>query len=410
VTGEFTGERVVPGHVDRDLWNEHYARYAFATRLSRGRRVLDVGCGNGYGTTELAQSAATVIGLDVAADVVAAADKLYARPNVRFLPGSAAQLPFRDGIFDLVVAFEVIEHLADWADLIREARRVLAPGGQLIVSTPNKAFYTDSRGGAGANPFHVHEFEYGEFRDALQREFPHVSLFLQDHTEGIVIQATGQRGPADVRFDGDAPRPEEASFFIAVCAVTPQVGAPTFVYLPTGANLLRERLAHIARLQDEVQKKSAWLTALEKEHAETVELFRMQKEELEGRNRWAEELNRELETTRARIVELQEEAAADQKTAHAAIAALEQENARKTQWALETEQRLTSELAAQNAELVKAVELLDAAEKTVQERTEWALSLDRERSACEQRLAMVQASRWVRLGRVFGVGPDVGKA
>jgi hypothetical protein len=233
-----------------------------------------------------------------------------------------------------------------------------------------------------------------------------VAIFLQDHAEGILIQSAGQRGPADVRFEGDAPAPEQASFFIAVCAETPQAGAPTFVYLPTGANLLRERLAHIARLQDEVQKKSAWLSALEKEHAETVELFRKQKDELETRNRWAEQLNRELDAARARIGELQEEAAAERAAAQTAISALEEENAKKTEWALEVEQRHT----AQTAELARAVELLDTAEKTVEERTAWAHQLDRERTACEQRLAMVQASRWVRLGRVFGIGPEVGKA
>jgi hypothetical protein len=209
-----------------------------------------------------------------------------------------------------------------------------------------------------------------------------------------------------VRFDGNIPQPQEANFFIAVCAATPQVGAPTFVYLPSGANLLRQRLAHIRLLDDEVARKSAWLAALEKEHAETVELFRAQKEELEKRNRWAEELNRELEATRQRVAQLQDEVIAEQKAAAQAVAVLEQENERKTQWALETEQRLT----AQTAELAKAVELLDTAEKTVEERTEWALRLDRERADYERRLSLVQASRWVRIGRAFGLGPEVGKA
>jgi ubiquinone/menaquinone biosynthesis C-methylase UbiE len=407
---EFTGERVVPGHVDPELWHEHFARYAFAARLCRGRRVLDVGCGTGYGTTELAASARTVIGVDIAPDVAAGAQRMYARPNVQFVPASATELPFRDKSFDLIVGFEVIEHLAEWRDLLRQARRMLAVGGQFIVSTPNKAFYTESRGAAGPNPFHVHEFEFEEFRDELQREFPHVATFLQDHTEGILVQATGSRGSADVRFEGPLPPPQYSSFFIAVCAATPQLGAPTFVYLPSGANLLRERLAHIRRLKEEVGKKTVWLTTLEQEHAETVELFRKQKEELEERNRWAEELNRELLATRDRVLQLQEEAAVQERTAREAISALEQENERKTEWALETEQRLTAELAAQNAELTKTVDLLDAAEKTVEERTAWALTLERERSEFEQRLAMVQASRWVRLGRAFGLGPELRKA
>jgi O-antigen biosynthesis protein len=407
---EFTGERVVPGRVDPDLWHEHFARYAFAARLCRGRRVLDMGCGTGYGATELAAAARTVIGVDIAPEVAAGAQRMYARSNVQFIPASATQLPFSDESFDLIVAFEVIEHLADWRELLREARRLLGPDGQFIVSTPNKAFYSESRGEAGPNPFHVHEFEFEEFRDELRREFPHVAIFLQDHTEGILVQATGSRGSADVRFEGPLPPPQHSSFFIAVCAATPQLGAPTFVYLPSGANLLRERLAHIRRLKEEVAKKTAWLTALEKEHADTVELFRKQKDELEERNRWADDLNRELLETRDRVVQLQAEAAVQEKTARDAITALEQENERKTEWALETEQRLSAELTAQNSELAKTVELLDAAEKTVEERTAWALRLERERADYEQRLAMVQASRWVRLGRAFGLGPELRKA
>ena len=64
---EFTGERVIPGQVDVDLLNEHLARYSFAARLARGKRVLDAGCGAGYGSAELARSAESVVGVDVAA-------------------------------------------------------------------------------------------------------------------------------------------------------------------------------------------------------------------------------------------------------------------------------------------------------------------------------------------------------
>jgi len=67
---EFTGERVIPGQVDPDLLNEHLARYAFAARLARGKRVLDAGCGAGYGSAELVKSALSVVGVDAAADPV----------------------------------------------------------------------------------------------------------------------------------------------------------------------------------------------------------------------------------------------------------------------------------------------------------------------------------------------------
>src|SRR5579862_7547633 len=111
---EFTGERVIPGEVDVDLLNEHLARYTFAARLARGKRVLDAGCGAGYGSAELALAAESVTGVDVAPEAIEFACGHYQMPNLRFELGSCTALPFGNGSFDLVVAFEVIEHLEDW--------------------------------------------------------------------------------------------------------------------------------------------------------------------------------------------------------------------------------------------------------------------------------------------------------
>src|SRR5262249_57123529 len=81
---EFTGERVIPGQVDIDLLNEHIARYAFAARLARGKRVLDAGCGAGYGSAELARWAQSVTGVDVSCEAIDFARENYPLPNVRF--------------------------------------------------------------------------------------------------------------------------------------------------------------------------------------------------------------------------------------------------------------------------------------------------------------------------------------
>ena len=258
MAAEFTGERVVPGQVDLDLWNEHIARYVFAARLARAKRVLDLGCGTGYGAAEISRSAASVTGLDISADAVAYACENYKQPNIRVLQASAAAIPLRDASFDLVVAFEVIEHITEWRKLLEDVRRVLAPGGQLVVSTPNKSYYAESRKLSGPNPFHSHEFEYQEFKEALEEFFPHVLLFTENHADGIVFKpVTNANAPvsADIRVEGASSDPSEAHFYVAVCAMIPQTGAPTFVYMPTAANVLRERELHIARLEAELQNQ-----------------------------------------------------------------------------------------------------------------------------------------------------------
>jgi SAM-dependent methyltransferase len=402
---EFTGERVIPGEVDADLLNEHLARYAFAARLAHGRRVLDAGCGAGYGAAELAESALWVVGADIAAEAVAFARQHCRLPHLEFEQASCTALPHRDGAFDLVVAFEVIEHLPGWRDFLLEARRVLAPTGQFIVSTPNKLYYAESRSRAGANPFHAHEFEFDEFRSELSAIFPHISLFLENHVEGVAfraIRADGAGGTTEVRVDGGQTPPAESHFFVAVCAHRPQTGNPTFVYVPSTANVLREREMHIALLEGELRRKDDWLAEAQRDLADLDREHRKLTAELEESNRWAKRLDTELAASGARIQELQEELAAEQAAAQAKIAELDQENRTKSEWA----QQLNAQLDAKLQELAQCVEYLHQAEKTVEERTRWAQALNAEVEQLRRKLALLEASRWVRLGRRVGLGPD----
>src|ERR1019366_3972712 len=256
---EFTGERLIPGEVDVDLLNEHMARYHFAVRLARGKRVLDAGCGAGYGSAELADVAESVTAIDIAPEAVEYARAHYALPNLAFEQASCIELPFADGAFDLVVAFEVIEHLENWRGFLQEVRRVLAPSGQLIVSTPNRLYYTESRGPHGANPFHVHEFDFDEFTRELREFFPYVSMFLENHIQGVTFQPHEAGHTVEVRVDAAEPVPDESHFFIAVCAHRPQIGNPTFLYVPRVANVLRERERHIAKPEGELATKDEWL-------------------------------------------------------------------------------------------------------------------------------------------------------
>src|SRR6478672_5937483 len=118
---EFTGERLIPGEVDIDLLNEHMARYHFAVRLARGKRVLDAGCGAGYGSAALAEVADNVTGVDVALEAIEFARANYQAPNLFFEQASVTRIPFPDGAFDLIAAFEVIEHLEDWRGFLKES-------------------------------------------------------------------------------------------------------------------------------------------------------------------------------------------------------------------------------------------------------------------------------------------------
>ncbi len=304
---EFTGERVIPGLVDPDLLNEHVARYRFAARFAGHARVLDAGCGSGYGTAELA-NAATVVGIDISAGAVAHARRAFSRPGVAFLQSACESLPFAAASFDLVVAFEVIEHLEGWQQMLAEACRVLRPSGVLLVSTPNKAWYNESRAAAGPNPYHVREFEYLEFKAALEAVFPHVHLWSQNHSEAIAF-VPASTGPGVL----DAPAasaPEHAHFFLAACSQSPIAETRAFAWMPSSGNALREREHHISLLESEVERKNQWLAEAEQSHAKLQNSHENVIAELRDSNAWAARLNGELDVARAVMSRLESEAEA----------------------------------------------------------------------------------------------------
>jgi SAM-dependent methyltransferase len=416
---EFTGERVIPGEVNEDLWAEHVARYAFASRLADGKRCLDIGCGTGYGVGEFTQRATFSVGIDVASQAV-----FYARAHEHgvFLQASATALPFADRSFDLITAFEVIEHLADWPALVSEARRVLHQDGVFLVSTPNKLYYAESRADKGANPFHIHEFEFEEFQSALARQFPVVTVLLQNRADCMVfsLPAAAENPvnhaayPADARIDGNGGPAEDANFFLAICSQTRTPDALSFLYAPRASNLLRERERHIRLLQDELTQNKQWLGDVMSERTKLMELHAGQKQQLEEHNRWALRLEKDLRNAQDRVVQVQHELETEQAAAAEVTAAyerkvreLEGESRRRAEWALDVEKRLTESLEAKLAELAEAVRLLDAAEATVVERTVHGQQLQERVEELEAQIQSVRESRWVRMGRRVGLGPRV---
>jgi chromosome segregation ATPase len=204
---------------------------------------------------------------------------------------------------------------------------------------------------------------------------------------------------------------------VAVCANRPQLGNPTFVYVPRAANVLRERERHIALLETELGTKDQWLdkavrdlAEFDREHRKLMAMYLAIQEELERANQWAASLNQEMEARGARVVELQEEMAAEQERARhtaegyaAKVAELEADIRAKVQWAAD----LNAEVRKQTGALVATMAQLQLTEKELEERTAWALQLQEEARLMGDQVALFRASRWVKLGRKVGLGPDL---
>lgn len=221
---EFTGERFTPECV-REIWYEHWHRYVFARAFAQGRRVLDAACGEGYGSAMLAPAATSVLGLDIAESAVAHARQRYAQhANLRFEQGDCTALSCGDAQFDLIVSFETLEHVAAQQALVAGFARALAPGGLLVVSSPDKRTYSEKSG--FRNEFHVRELYREELLELLRPHFPFVRLYGQkllfqsaiwtlDGSAGAAQVATSRQGEAQPGFD------YEPLYYIAVCGREP---------------------------------------------------------------------------------------------------------------------------------------------------------------------------------------------
>jgi len=168
-------ERIVPDETEPGIVALHAKRYEFALPLCAGKDVLDAGCGVGYGTAILAAAARRVVGIDRSDDAIAYARRRYSRPNVEFAVDDLVVLGQPDGAFDVVCAFEAIEHVTDPEAHLIHVRRVLRPGGVYIASTPRAERTTVMP----ENPYHRVEFSQDDFQRLLGRYFGEVELYGQ---------------------------------------------------------------------------------------------------------------------------------------------------------------------------------------------------------------------------------------
>lgn len=260
---EFTGERFVPGLAGARIAYEHLHRYAFARRFVRGGRVLDLGCGLGYGAEVLAPFSGEVVALDRDEECVRQARANRTHPLGPFLIADATRLPFRDGVFDAVVAFELIEHLTDQESCVAEIRRALAPSGLLLISSPDKSVYSGKLG--QSNPFHPKEMTTDELLRMLAPHFDRLAVYKQRVAAGSVMVSAGRDGDAPellvAKLEADPPAlvldPAEPDFVYNVVVCGPAAAldrAPVAsVLADVGETLTAEYDGSLASMQEVVQ-------------------------------------------------------------------------------------------------------------------------------------------------------------
>jgi 2-polyprenyl-3-methyl-5-hydroxy-6-metoxy-1,4-benzoquinol methylase len=156
------------------LLSMHSAAYVHASRLVEGKAVLDIGCNTGYGTNILSARTKSIVGVDVSGRAIEMAKRKYGT-KLSFQLVDGERLPFDDGSFDVVTGFQLIEHLVEYDSFMNEVKRVLAPGGIAVFTTPNSLLRLDP-GMKPWNEFHVREFNSEELQETLAKHFDEVRI------------------------------------------------------------------------------------------------------------------------------------------------------------------------------------------------------------------------------------------
>jgi SAM-dependent methyltransferase len=267
---QFTGERWTSA-ASGQIEIEHVHRYLAARDLCRGKDVLDIACGEGYGAAMLAQVARRVVGVDVDVATVAHAAAEYAGANLYYIAGDARRIPLATASVDTVVSFETLEHFAEQEAFLAELCRVLRPHGVLILSTPDSDVYSPI--GGPANHYHVRELSRDEFAAALSAQFAHVVLLGQ---RPLIGSALVPRGPAtglpatvtyerrdEVHFERSAGLPR--ALYLIACASNRPLAQPPGPSLYIHTSQVDATLGALVAARAELQELHGKLQAAETE-------------------------------------------------------------------------------------------------------------------------------------------------
>lgn len=200
-------ERALPGVTSNFLMSEAYARYQFARKyITKDAKVLDIACGVGYGSDYLSQKSKQIIGIDIDEESIAYAKQHFGK-KASFLLGNATDTPFKNDFFEMVVAFEMIEHLKEPNKFLKEVYRILKKGGKLCISTPNSAVHSPD--GNLMSPYHVKEYTYEELNKLVSKHFSKVEFYAQNKSDNatkawksFLTSQTARRGLVSIDFFG----------------------------------------------------------------------------------------------------------------------------------------------------------------------------------------------------------------
>ncbi|MGB7589313.1 MAG: class I SAM-dependent methyltransferase [Solirubrobacterales bacterium] len=178
-----TGERTLPDVPEENYWyRRHLVVYEWITTRVAGKRVVDMACGEGYGSNVLAASAASVVGVDANPEAHEHARLRYVRPNLRFARDLVESFSEPS---EAVVFLQTIEHVEDPGAILEHFKSMLAPGGVAYVSTPNLLTLAPPGAEKSDNPWHVHEYRAAEFRQLCEEHFDRVEVLGLFHARKL---------------------------------------------------------------------------------------------------------------------------------------------------------------------------------------------------------------------------------
>ncbi|MEB3341296.1 MAG: tetratricopeptide repeat protein [Okeania sp.] len=221
---EFTGERYVP-NIQGQISYEHLHRYGLCLEIVRGKSVLDIASGEGYGSAMLSQTASSVVGVDIDISSIEFAKKKYQdKSNLKFLVGGCDSIPLPSESIDIVVSFETIEHHDKHEEMMTEIKRVLKNDGVLIISSPNRFVYSDLPN--YCNPFHIKELYQEEFTELLNKYFSHTKIYGQRMAISSFLYSLDESNLKNLNcYSGDSQLISkqflplyEPVYFIAICS------------------------------------------------------------------------------------------------------------------------------------------------------------------------------------------------